>query len=334
MTPSSTDLSIIIVNFNSTRVLRDCLRTIVESELSFPYEVFVIDNDSEEEILGLAEEYPFITLISNDENRGFAYANNIGIKHAHGKYLLLLNPDTIVNSGSLGPMIAYLESHPNVGIVGCRILNPSGLVEHSTHSFPTLAKEFVHANQFLKSLMGYDSLLGILLRKLSLKSIESYWEHDTEKEVDHVTGACMMVRRDAVEKAGLLDEAFFLYNEEVEWSYRIRQAGYRSIFLPNSTITHLFGYSTKQQVQKQVANKLLVERYRGMFYFFQKHYGLLPLTALRLIVIEGFALRLAVYYIKYANPFSRTPDLLQEIRYLRTIIGLAFAKNFDWRVSV
>ena len=238
-----------------------------------------------------------------------------------------------MHSGSLGPMVEYLESHPSAGIVGCRILNPSGLVEHSTHSFPTLAKEFVHANQFLKSLMGYDSLLGPLIRKISLKSFESYWEHDTEKEVDHVTGACMMVRRDAVDKVGMMDEAFFLYNEEVEWSYRIKQAGYRSIFLPNASITHLFGYSTKQQVQRQVVNRLLVERYRGMLYFFQKHYGLLRLTVLRLIVIEGFALRLAVHYIKYATPHSRTPESLQEIRYFRTIIGLAFAKNFDWRVS-
>jgi GT2 family glycosyltransferase len=229
-------------------------------------------------------------------------------------------------------MIAYLDEHPPVGIAGCRIVNAAGEVEHSTHSFPTVLKEFIHANEFTKAFVGYDSVVGkSLSRILKSRSLESYWDHDSIREVDHVTGACMMVRREAIEKVGLLDEAFFLYNEEVEWSYRMKQAGYKSVFLPDSDIVHLFGHSTKQRVQKQVANELLLERYRGMFYFFQKHYGPVKLLLLKLIVAEGFALRLALSYIKRLDPLRGRPIPLDETIYMRKILMLVFVSNFDWR---
>ncbi len=325
-------ISIIIVNFNSKDVLRNCLRSIINSQCSFPFDLFVIDNASDEIFDDLSRSFPTVEFVFNKKNLGFAAANNIGIARTKGKYVLLLNPDTIVNKNSLEPMVNFLDQHPDVGIVGCKIFSPNGQVEHSTHSFPTLVKEFVHANEFMKPLFGYGSWLARFLQRfMKFKALESYWDHDTIREVDHVTGACMMVRKEAIDRVGVLDEAFFLYNEEVEWSYRMKQAGYKSVFLPESNIIHLFGYSTKQQVQKQVVNRLLVERYRGMFYFFQKHYGFAKLLALRLIVIQGFTLRLLVSYIKRISPFRRSPILSQEIEFLGKILRLAFAIHFDWR---
>jgi hypothetical protein len=325
-------LSIIIVNYNSTSVLTACLSSIRESRFTFPYEVFVIDNASDESTEELTRIFPSVQFIFNASNCGFAFANNVGISRANGSHILLLNPDTIVNANSLKPMISYLEEHPEVGIVGCKIFDANGQIEHSTHSFPTVLKEFVHANDFLKIFLDYNSKAGMLFTGLlNMKALESYWDHDSIREVDHVTGACMMVRREAIERVGLLDEAFFLYNEEVEWSYRMKKAGYKSVFLPDSSIIHLFGYSTKQRVQKQVVNKLLLERYRGMFYFFQKHYGFMKLLALRLIVAEGFALRLAVSYIKRLNPLRGRPFPLDETIYVRKILTLVFESNFDWR---
>ena len=332
MTNSPIVLSIIIVNYNSTTVLEACLRSIAASAYTFTHEVFIVDNASDERPVNLERMFPFVTLVVNTENRGFAFANNVGISRTSGKYVLLLNPDTIVNGGSLQPMVAYLDRHPAVGIVGCKIFNDKGEVEHSTHTFPTVGKEFIHANEFVKRFIGYDTVAGRIMAKiLRMKSFGSYWDHDAEKVVDHVTGACMMVRREAIEKAGLLDEAFFLYNEEVEWSYRIKQAGYSTVFLPDSSIVHLFGHSTKQRVQKQVVNALLVERYRGMLYFFQKHFGSLKLLLLRLIVLEGFALRLGVAYIRVLVPRSDKAVILPEIQYIKKIIGLAFQTNYDWR---
>ncbi|HSW56702.1 MAG TPA: glycosyltransferase family 2 protein [Ignavibacteriaceae bacterium] len=328
------ELSIIIINYNSKQVLLNCLHSLLQSPTNISSEIFVIDNASTESIKDVEQQFPEIVFIFNEKNIGFAAANNIGIKESKGRYILLLNPDTIVNDDSFPPMIQYLEKHDDVGIVGCKIFNADGEIERSTHSFPSLLKEFVHANEFIKNIIGYDSWIAGPLKKIfRAKSLESYWDHNSIKEVDHVTGACMMVKREAIDKVGLLDEAFFLYNEEVEWSLRMKQAGYKSVFVPDSSIIHLFGYSTKQGVQKQTINKLLVERYRGMFYFFQKHYIFIRLLMLRIIVLQGFCLRLFLNYLKSSIATTEHKTLLiDETKYIKKILSLVRLNNFDWRM--
>ena len=144
----------------------------------------------------------------------------------------------------------------------------------------------------------------------------------------------MMVKKEAIDNVGLIDEAFFLYNEEVEWSFRFKKAGYKSVFLPYSSIIHLFGYSTKQRVQKQTVNNLLVERYRGMFYFFQKHYGFIRILILRIIVQQGFGLRILLNFItSFFLSNELREDNLRERSYLKRILLLGFSNNFDWRHS-
>ena len=207
------------------------------------------------------------------------------------------------------------------------------MFERSREPFPSLLKEFVHANEFVKNFLGYDSKASDFLRKMvKSKSLESYWNHDSTKEVDHVTGACMMVKREAIEKAGLLDEAFFLYNEEVEWSLRIRKAGYKSVFVWDSNIIHLFGHSTKQKVQKQTVNRLLVERYRGMFYFFQKHYDFIRLLLLKIIVLQGFGFRLFLNYLGSVKvQKDKKNEFLLERKFIKEILSLVKLNNYDWR---
>jgi GT2 family glycosyltransferase len=325
-------LSIIIVNYNSKDVLKNCLSSLTVLNSKINFEVIIIDNASSEGIDELESVFPQYKFLYNDKNIGFAAANNIGIKQATSKFILLLNPDTIVNANSFRPMIDYLESYDDVAIVGCKIFNADGAIERSTHSFPSLLKEFVHANEFLKILMSYDSLISSFLRKnLKAKSLESYWDHNSTKQVDHVTGACMMIKKEAIDKVGLLDEAFFLYNEEVEWSLRFKSAGYKSVFVPDSSIIHLFGYSTKQRVQKQTVNNLLVERYRGMFYFFQKHYGSTKLFILRIIVFEGFTVRFFSSFIKSIFTSSELKQIYKNERTcIKKIISLSINREFDW----
>lgn len=326
-------LSIIIVNYNSIDVLRNCLSSLTDLDAKINFEVIIIDNASSESITKLENFFPKYKFLYNEKNIGFAAANNIGIKQAKGEFILLLNPDTLVNEYSFQPMIAYLENHDDVAIVGCKIYNADGEKERSTHSFPSLLKEFMHANQFLKNFIGYESRFAMFLKKFfQSKSFESYWDHNSIKEVDHVTGACMMIKKEAIDKVGLLDEAFFLYNEEVEWSLRFKSAGYKSVFVPDSSIIHLFGYSTKQRVQKQTVNNLLLERYRGMFYFFQKHYGSAKLFVLRFIVFQGFGLRLLFNYIgSFYQPEEKKRISSNQRIYLKEIISLVTKNNFDWR---
>ncbi len=328
-------LSIIIINYNAKAVLENCLHSILTSYQQADIEIFVIDNASNEAIQDLEQDFPSVQFFYNNKNLGFASANNIGIKKASGKYILLLNPDTVVNEHSFLPMIEYLDEHEDVGVVGCRIFNAEGEIERSTHSFPSLAKEFVHANEFIKGFLHYDSnIAGFIKKILKLRSLESYWNHDSIKEVDHVTGACMMVKKEVINKAGLLDEAFFLYNEEVEWSLRIKKVGYKSVFFPDSNVIHLFGYSTKQKVQKQTLNALLVERYRGMLYFFQKHYGFIELQVLKIIIFQGFGLRFTMNYLQAITASKEQRGLLMNERYfIKKILQLVTTNNFDWRLQ-
>lgn len=327
-------LSIIIINYNSKDVLQNCLQSLTTIKIDVEKEIFVIDNASSESIKKLSIKFPQIKFIFNEKNTGFAAANNIGIRKSKGEYVLLLNPDTIVNENSFQPMIDYLNNHNVVGVVGCKIFNADGEIERSTHSFPSLLKEFVHANEFIKRFLGYESnILNRVKTFLGLKSLDSYWDHNSTKEVDHVTGACMMIKKEVIEKVGLLDEAFFLYNEEVEWSMRIKKAGYKIVFLPESNIIHLFGHSTKQKVQKQTINNLLIERYRGMLYFFQKHYGFTKLLLLRVIVLQGFSFRLFLNYIKGLNtPEEKKLLVINERSYIKKILSLVKLNNFDWRM--
>ena len=330
-------LSVIIVNYNSKNVLQNCLSSLEKYlKEKFNFEVIVIDNASSESINELETSFPRVNFIYSEKNIGFAAANNIGLQMSKGKYILLLNPDTIVNENSFQPMINYLDNHNDIGIVGCKIYNTGGEIERSTHSFPSLLKEFFHANEFIKDFLSYESKTAGLLKKIfKTKSLDSYWDHDSIKEVDHVTGACMMVKREAVEKAGLLDEAFFLYNEEVEWSFRIKNAGYKSVFIPDSNIIHLFGHSTNQKVQKQTLNNLLIERYRGMFYFFQKHYGFSRLILLKIIVLQGFGFRLILNYLAAVKVHkTKENNLLNDRKIIKEIISLVYLKNYDWRRSV
>lgn len=327
------DLSIIIINYNSRKVLEDCLNSIIQSKFDFSYEVLIIDNNSSERIEQLESEFPKFTFIFNKINSGFASGNNIGIKRSTGRNILLLNPDTIVNEGSFDSMITYLDSHEDVGVVGCKIINQTGEIEHSTHSFPNLIKEFFHGNEFLKKFIKYEGSLASFFRTIvKFKSLDSYWNHDSIREVDHVTGACMMIKKDVINKVGLLDEAFFLYTEEVEWSYRIRKAGYKTIFIPQSSIIHLFGHSTHQRVQKQTINWLLVERYRGMLYFFQKHYGKLKTLIFKAIIVQSFVFR---YLVSMTNslfiPTIKQNEEVQKRKFIVQIIKLAFTNKFDWR---
>lgn len=327
------DLSIIIINYNSRAVLDDCLESIIQSNFKFNFEVVIVDNNSSESIKQLENKYSNYTFIYNPINSGFAAGNNIGIKRSTGRNILLLNPDTIVNEDSFDSMISYLDSHEDVGVVGCKIFNKNGELEHSTHSFPNLIKEFFHGNEFIKNFVKYEGTVARFFRTIvKFKSFDSYWNHDSVREVDHVTGACMMLKRNVVNQVGLLDESFFLYTEEVEWSYRIRKAGYKSIFLPQSSIIHLFGYSTKQRVQKQTINWLLVERYRGMLYFFQKHYGFLKTFIFKAIIFQSFVFRyLGNLAASLFIPTSNNNEAKEKRKHIKQIIKLVFTNKYEWR---
>ncbi|MEB3327904.1 MAG: glycosyltransferase family 2 protein [Candidatus Sericytochromatia bacterium] len=231
-------LSIVIVNWNTRELLRACLDSVARAT-SVSHEVWVVDNGSTDGSPELVRDaYPDVHLIANTDNRGFAAANNQALRLAQGAYVLLLNSDTVVHPGALDAMVAFLHTRPAVGAVGCKLLNADGSLQPSAHSFYATLGALVE-NQLVAAVWPWRHAHTPWLR---------LFDHSVARPVGWVCGAALMVRRPAMLEVGLLDEAFFMYGEEVDWQLRLRQAGWQVWFIPHARITHLGGGSSRQAV--------------------------------------------------------------------------------------
>lgn len=285
-------LSIVIVSWNVREDLRECLQSLLRDEgsrlESGEIEIIVVDNASTD---GTAEmvnlEFPRVKLLVNSQNLGYTKANNIGINHSRGKYILLLNPDTIVHQGALQALIDCAESHPEAGIIGAKLLNPDGSVQRSARSFPDIG-----AGLFRNTFLGRLFPNNPFVRRYLLAD----FGYDEVREVDWVSGAAMLVRRDLIERIGGLDERFWAYCEDVDLCWRAWQAGYKVLFCPNAVITHKVGRSSDQRLVPS-----LIQHHKSMWLFYLKNYRhRYPLILFPLIGL-GILIRLAGALLKVAS---------------------------------
>ena len=224
------DLSVIIVNWNTKGLLLQCLTSVFRGMSGLEVEVFVVDNGSMDGSgEAVKEGFSKINLIQNEKNLGFAKANNQALSLSKGKYLLLLNPDTQVKEGAVEKLFSFMEGHAEVGMTGVQLINSDGSKQNSIANFPSLATELLN-----------KSLLRWLFPKQFPGKERDYSE---PVEVDSVIGACMMVRRDALDQVGLLDEDYFLFLEETDWCYRMKRAGWKIYHVPDAEVYHFQGKS-------------------------------------------------------------------------------------------
>lgn len=209
----------------------------------------------------LQAKRPEIKTIFNKKNLGFGAANNQALRQAQGEYILLLNSDTVVKDSAPLKMAEFLEKHPKVGAVGCKLLNHDGSSQPSAGLFPSLGITFI--------MLFFEHWFSSVARA-------SFADN---KEVDWVMGAAMMIRKEVIQKAGLMDEGIFMYMDEVEWCYRIKKAGFKVMFFPEAEIIHLFGGSSKSGRKDPILNI-----YRGLLYFYQKHYSPYQLFILKIML--------------------------------------------------
>lgn len=263
-------MSIIIVNWNTRAILLDCLDSIAAHPPSRPYDVWVVDNASSDgSVAAVRERYPYVQVIENAENRGFAAANNQAIEASRGDYVLLLNSDTIVHAQALERMTRFLEAHPRVGVAGACLLNADGTLQPSWAAFPSFWSELLGRNIRTRTPYRTDDGSAAYL-------------------VDWVGGAALMIRRTVIEQIGVLDEGYFMYSEETDWCFRVRKAGWDICYLPNATIVHLGGQSSKK-----ASARMKAELYRSKIRFYTKHYGRRQAHALSLalrVALSGKAL--------------------------------------------
>ncbi len=237
MMPPRPDLSIVIVNWNTREMLRDCLTRVREGLRGITAEVIVVDNASSDGSAGMvADAFPEVTLIRNAENRGFAAANNQAFDLARGRHILLLNSDTLVHGTVLADSVGYLDAHPKAGAMGCRVLNTDGSVQLTCKPYPSL-------------LMLLYLTLGLASSRwpgFVARAQMTDWQRDSARPVETVTGCYLMLRREILDSVGPLDEAFFFFGEETDWCRRMQGAGWELWFAPVGEITHHGSGSAKK----------------------------------------------------------------------------------------
>jgi len=260
-------LSTVIVHYRTLATLPACLRALADSTADLEAETVVVDNASGDAVGALlARDFPRVRLLSNPDNFGYARAVNRGIAESHGEFVLVMNPDCTLDPGAVQALVGHLRAHQRVAIAGPRIVNPDGSLEYSARAFP----------DHLAFLFNRYSLLTRLFpgNPYSRRYLLTDWDHASVREVDWLSGACLLVRREAIRQVGAMDERFFMFNEDVDWCRRMKLAGWGVAYVPEAGAVHHVGAS-----RKRVAARVIVERHRGMIHYFHKHHPIHPVLA-------------------------------------------------------
>ena len=259
------DLSIIIVNYCTYNLTKQTINSIINKDHPFKYEIYVVDNAScDDSLQKLQKDFSketkddLIKFIASSENKGFAFANNLAIKQASGKYKLLLNSDTVVVDNCLEKCMNYMESDKSIGALGCKVVLPNGNLDKACRrSFPDINISFYRMTG-LSHIFPKSKRFG----KYNL----TYLNENEIYEVDCLAGAFMMVRSRTIDQIGPLDEKFFMYGEDIDWCYRIKQAGWKITYYGDAKIIHYKGASSHHE------KKLIYEFHRAMHIFYDQHY--------------------------------------------------------------
>ncbi len=287
-------LSIIIVNWNTREDLLRCLASVTANPPACPFEVLVFDNASTDgSAEAVATEYPQVCLEVSPENLGFARPNNRAAARAQGRFWLLLNPDTVVHPGALDALVGYLTSQPQVAGVGPRLINPDGSLQPSIERLPTPYSEWWR-------LLHLDRLYPV--SKYPRSALASL----RPQRVEVLSGACLLLRREAVETAGLFDEDYFIYSEEIDLCDRLHQQGWELHWVPEAVVTHLGGQSTRQ-----VADQMFLELYRNKVRFFRKRRGQLSAWLYKLVLLQAALIRYGLGKLVRFLPLGRRQEWME-----------------------
>jgi len=281
----SLEVSVLIINWNTKDILRDCLHSVYETTPRDSLEVIVVDNASQDGSVEMVKnEFPAVKLVANSSNVGFAKANNQGIKAAQGRYVLLLNSDTVVLGDAIAETITFADANADAGVVGCRVLNADRTLQPTCFMFPS-ALNILLSSTYLYKLFPRSKLFG--------REHMTWWKRDDVREVDVVTGCFMLIRRDVFDKIGLLDTDYFMYGEETDFCYRCKKAGFRNYFYPSAQIIHLGGASSRQ-----MEPAMILQARASILLFLRKHRGYVPYSLACIFFAVGALSRVPYWLAK------------------------------------
>jgi len=314
------DLSICIVNWNTEKLLRQCLSSIYKKTHGVSFEIIVVDNASQDgSVEMLKKEFPQCKIILSNHNLGFSKANNLAIKQARGKYILFLNPDTKLKTQAITSMIRFLEENPSYGAVGCKLLNKDDSIQFTcARKFPTPFNQFC--------------FLALLDRVFpSSKFFSSpeikYWDHLKSRDVDCLSGACIMTRKEIIDRLGGFNENYFMYAEDIELCYRIQKNAWRIYYLGQEEIFHFSGSSSNQRGEDFFS---AIMQQDSNYKFMKDNYGTSQATEFRILVFIGSIIRLVLVGLLL-------PTSLIYKKYQKEISVYSFKKYFNlllWTITV
>jgi len=292
-----TDLSICIVNTNQRELTRDCIKSVYENTREVGFEIILVDNactDGSDDMV--RAEFPEVRLIVNTVRLGFSENNNIAMRAATGRYLLLLNEDTYVRPGALDMMVMFMDGHPEAGACGGTLYNPDGTIQHTGKMRPTMAAAIFISLGLARLFPANPYTRRYFFQK------ESYADFE---EVDQINGACLMVRREVVEQIGDLDERFFMAAQDVDWCIRMQDAGWKIFYIPKAGIVHYRGKGTK-------GRKMVWIYHKSLYIFYNKHFARKHTFIFNWLVYAALGARLAIYMLR--GSVLRRESISQERR--------------------
>ncbi len=272
-------LSIIIVNYNASNLLRSCIESIYKETKNLSFDIWVVDNNSFDNSVKVIKScFPDVNLIENARNIGFAKANNMAISKTKADYILLLNPDTLIKQNAIEKTVKFMEENPQIGIAGCKVLNEDGTLQLACRrSIPTPKVAFLR-------LTGLSSLFP--KSKIMARYNLTYLDPDKPHKVDAVSGAFLMIRKEVIDNIGILDESFFMYGEELDWCFRAKKAGWSVMYYPNAEIIHYKGECSRFN-----SRKATLEFHRAMYLFHKKHFAERHSKIVNSIIYTGIFLK-------------------------------------------
>ena len=309
------DLSIIIINWNTKQLLLDCVASVYATVKNVSFEIQVVDNGSSDgSVAALAAAFPETIIIANNANAGFARANNQAIRRMQSKYAVLLNSDTILIKGAMEKMLTFMEAHPDAGMCGPQLLNEDGTKQKSVDDFPTVLSDFMSK--------------GLMRLLFPGKFREAFKFKDVvfpgPVVVDLIIGACMMVRKAAIDEVGMLDEDYFFLYEEADWCLRMKQGGWKVYHLPDVAIYHLGGRS-----MKKINLRARAESWRSRYVFFNKSMKLSGLSSRALLLLGG--MQTAFHFLEYSVLNVVTLFSLGRLRHRWHLFGYLLAWHLRGR---
>ena len=268
------DVTVSVVNWNTREELRGCVESVLAQDGSVSFELIVVDNASSDESAEMiaANFENRVTLIANNENRGFGAAHNQSIARSRGRYVFLVNPDARMIEGDvLAKMVAFMDANPNIGMIGPKVLNRDGTLQYSARRYPTM----------LASAMRH-TMLGRLFpnNRYVRKYLMTDWNHDQISDVDWLSGSALMVRREAFEQIGVLDEGFFMYCEDVDWCKRAHIGGWRVVYYPETSVSHKIGAASDQ-----IAIPMIKQHHKSALRYFFKYNSRSPRILLTPLIL-------------------------------------------------